>query len=111
MPKRNCCSSPEHRTSRRSFLFGTATASAFLAAARHADADVTSAGVQTRGTATSCIFVTLNGAPSHVDTWDPKDGPWNPSDARLQQHSGGVVLSQTLFPNISQITNDLLVLR
>src|SRR5215471_46320 len=111
MPKRNCCSSPEHRISRRSFLFGTATAGAFLAAARHDDADVTSAGVQTRGTATSCIFVTLNGAPSHVDTWDPKDGPWNPADARLQQHSGGVVLSQTLFPNISQITNDLLVLR
>ena len=97
--------------SRRSFLFGTASVGAFLAAARHADADVTSAGVQTRGTATSCIFITLNGAPSHVDTWDPKDGPWNPADARLQQHSGGVVLSQTLFPNISQITNDLLVLR
>jgi hypothetical protein len=111
MPKRNCCSSPEHRISRRGFLFGTAGAGAFLAAARHADAQVATAGVQPHGTATSCIFITLNGAPSHVDTWDPKDGPWNPSDARLQQHSGGVVLSQTLFPNISQITNDLLVLR
>ena len=110
MPKRNCCSSPEHRISRRSFLFGAAQAGAFLAAARSGDGAVTSAGVQPRGTATACVFITMNGAPSHVDTWDPKDGPWNPANAGLQQHSGGMVLSQTLFPNFSQITRDLLFL-
>lgn len=111
MARTNCCQSPEHKISRRRLLFGAVQASAFLAAARHADADVRSAGVATRGTAKSCIFVTLNGAPSHVDTWDPKDGPWNPADANLQQHPGGIVLSQKLFPNFSQLTDDLLILR
>ena len=84
---------------------------AFLAAAKHADADIQSSGVNPRGTAKACILVTLNGAPSHVDTWDPKDGPWNPADINLQQHPGGIVLSQKLFPNFSQLTNDLLILR
>src|ERR1051326_5443442 len=111
MRNRNCCSSPEHRLSRRSFLFGAAQASAFFAAARQGDGEIASAGAQPRGRATACIFVTLNGAPSHVDTWDPKDGPWNPADARLRQYSGGMVLSQTLFPTFSQLTSDLLFLR
>ncbi len=92
-------------------MFGAVQAGAFLAAARHADADVQTSGVQPRGTARACIFVTLNGAPSHVDTWDPKDGPWNAPDVNLQQHAGGVVLSQKLFPNFSQLTDDLLFLR
>lgn len=108
---RNGCNSPEHLISRRKLIFGAAQAAAFLTATRHADADVQSSGMPTRGTARSCIFVTMNGAPSHVDTWDPKDGPWNAPDINLQQHGGGVVLSQTLFPTMSQLTSDLLMLR
>jgi hypothetical protein len=96
--------------SRRRFLFGAAGTAAFLADARRGEAQ-TLPGIVTRGTAKSCIFITLNGAPSHVDTWDPKDGPWNPPDANLQQHAGGVVLSNRLFPNLSTISNDLLVIR
>ncbi|MBZ5575484.1 MAG: DUF1501 domain-containing protein [Acidobacteriia bacterium] len=103
------CQSPEHRISRRRLLFGAAS-SAFLAAARRADADVTSTGVTMRNTARACIFINMAGAPSQLDTFDPKDGPWNPSDANLQQH-GKIVLSQTMFPNLSNITNDLCVLR
>lgn len=110
MARRNCCCGPEHLISRRNLLFGAAKTAAFLAAARHMDAEVTSAGVQPRGTASACIFITLNGAPSHVDTWDAKDGPWNPPDANLQQYSGGMVLSKRLFPNFSTLTNDLLFL-
>ena len=91
MARRNCCCGPDHVLSRRRFLFGAA-------------------GATTRNSANACIFVTLNGAPSHVDTWDPKDGPWNAPDVDLRQH-GNIVLSNRLFPNLSTITNDLLVLR
>lgn len=108
MARHNGCCSPEHTLSRRRLLFGGFSAAAFLAAARRGDGEITSAGSQPRGTAKACIFVTLNGAPSHVDTWDPKDGPWNPPDANLQQYSGGMVLSKTLFPTFSTLTNDLL---
>jgi hypothetical protein len=111
MKLRHGCCSPEHTISRRRILFGAAHAGAFLALARRGDAQVASAGVTTRGTAKTCIFITLNGAPSHVDTWDPKVGPWNPPDANLQQHPGGQVLSQKLFPNLSGLTYDLLTLR
>lgn len=31
-------------------------------------------------TARQCILVFLGGAPSHVDTWDLKEGPWTPSE-------------------------------
>jgi hypothetical protein len=109
MPKKNCCSSPEHLISRRGLLFGAAGLAAFLADARRGESR-TLPGINPRGTAKACIFITLNGAPSHVDTWDPKDGPWNPGDADLRQY-GNLVLSNRLFPNFSKITNDLLVLR
>jgi Protein of unknown function (DUF1501) len=111
MARQNPICGPEHFLSRRKLLFGAAQAAAFLKLARRGDAQVTSAGVRPRGTAKSCIFVTLNGAPSHVDTWDPKDGPWNPPDANLRQYAGDMVLSKTLFPTFSTLTNDLLFLR
>jgi hypothetical protein len=104
------CGSPEHRISRRRFLFNAAASGAFLAATRRADADVTSTGARMRSTARACIFVNMVGAPSQLDTFDPKDGSWNPPDANLQQHPGGIVLSQTMFPNLSQITGDLCLL-
>jgi hypothetical protein len=111
MARNNGCNNPEHLISRRRLLFGAAQAGAFLAAVKRGDADVQSSGVMPRGTAKACIFITLNGAPSHVDTWDPKDGPWNAPDANLQQYPGDMVLSKKLFPNFSQITGDLLFLR
>ena len=109
MLKPNCCSSPEHLISRRRLLFSAAGIASFFAAARRGEA-LTTPGINPRATAKACVFITLSGAPSHVDTWDPKDGPWNPPDANLQQH-GNIVLSGRMFPNLSQITNDLLVLR
>lgn len=111
MARRNCCQSPEHKISRRNLLFGAANAAAFLALAKRGDAEVASSNVQPRGTAKACIYITMNGAPSHVDTWDPKDGAWNPPDANIQQYSGDMRLSQRLFPNMSGLTNDLLFLR
>jgi len=100
-----------HRTpSRRAFLFQAATAATAGLLASHADAEVASAGVQPRGTADATIFINLAGAPSHLDTFDPKDGPWNPPDADLRQY-GDIILSRTLFPELSRITSDLCLLQ
>ena len=79
--------------------------------ARHADAAETSARAAARGSARTCIFINLAGAPSHLDTFDPKDGPWNPADIDLRQYAGGIVLSRTLFPKLSANANDLCLLQ
>lgn len=92
---------------RRHFLFGAASAGLLSA---HADAAVTHASVQTQNTAKAVIFINMNGGPSHLDTFDPKDGPWNPGDADLTQ-SGNLVISRKYFPKLSGMTRDLLVLR
>ena len=40
----------------------------------------TNAAVPLQNTARNCIFIFLAGAPSHVDMWDFKEGPWTPAD-------------------------------
>lgn len=98
------------RATRRHFLFGSLAAASPALLRAHPDAEVASSGVTPRGTAKSCIFITLAGAASHLDTFDPKPGPWNPPDADLRQY-GGLTLSNRYFPNLSKITKDLLVIR
>jgi len=99
-----------HMPSRRGFLFRVASAAGVGLLASHADAQVSSRSASTRNSSRACVFINLNGAPSHLDTFDPKDGPWNPADIDLRQYPGGIVLSRTLFPELSKITNDLCVL-
>ncbi len=94
---------------RRHFLFGAAASG--LALRPHADAEITGRAANPRGTARACIFINLNGGPSHLDTFDPKDGPWNPAEIDMVQHPGGLVMSRRLFPKLSTLTRDLLVLR
>ena len=96
---------------RRHFLFGSLAAASTGLLRAHPDAEIASTNVALRGSARSCIFIMLAGAASHLDMFDPKDGPWNPPDADIQQYPGGIVLSRKFFPNLSKITNDLLVLR
>lgn len=96
---------------RRHFLFGAAAASNITLLGAHADAAVTSNAVTTRSSARACIFVNLNGAASHLDTFDPKDGGWNPRDADIRDYAGGIRLGRRYFPKLSTMTNDLLVIR
>src|SRR5947209_16238229 len=96
---------------RRHFLFGSLAAASTGLLCAHADAEVISASAALRNTARSCIFITLAGAASHLDMFDPKDGPWNPADADLREYPGGIVLSRKFFPNLSKITSDMLILR
>jgi hypothetical protein len=95
------------RFTRRHFLFGAASASLL---ATHADAEVTQLAVPTQSSAKSVIFINMNGGPSHLDTFDPKDGPWNPADVDIVQ-SGKQLISRKFFPKLSAMTDDLLVLR
>lgn len=106
---RNC---GHHQASRRHFLLGAAGAAGFHLLGAHADAEeVQARQVTTRKTARACIFINLAGAPSHLDTFAPQDGPWNPPDIDLRSYPGGILLSRTLYPNLSKITSDLCVLR
>lgn len=100
-----------HHIGRRRFLLGAASAAGFQMLNSHADAEVVSRQVTPRKTARACIFINLAGAPSHLDTFAPQDGPWNPPDADLREHPGGIVLSRAFFPRMSEITSDLCVLR
>ena len=65
---------------RRHFLFGAAAGSSLL----HAE-EIAARNVTTRGTARAVVFFNLNGGSSHLDTFDPKDGPWNRPDVDIRQ--------------------------
>jgi hypothetical protein len=90
-----------HGLTRRHFLFGAAGATLL---APHADAEISTSPVKLRNSAKTTIFINLNGGNSHLDTWDPKDGPWNPPDVKLNQVSG-LLLSQTYFPKLTSMAD------
>ncbi len=50
------------------------------------------------GTAKNCILVFLSGAPSHIDTWDLKEGAWTPADFAATSY-GPIRFPQGLMPN------------
>jgi hypothetical protein len=95
---------------RRHLLFGAAGSAASLLTVPCATAEVISRPSVLRNIARAVIFFNLNGAPSQMDTFDPKDGPWNPRDVDLRQ-SGPFVLSNRFFPNLARHFNDLLIVR
>jgi uncharacterized protein DUF1501 len=99
------------RITRRHFLFGALGVSSAALLGTPNDTPVYAAGVTPRRTARTCIFINLNGGPSHLDTFDPKDGPWNPRDADIRQYPGDIVLSRRYFPMLSALTPDLCILR
>src|SRR5882672_9440783 len=99
------------RISRRDMLKTSGSLAAFLALAQRGDVQASSVDVRMRGSARAVVFVYLNGAPSHVDTFDVKDGSWNPRDADIRQYPGGIALSRTLFPKFSDLTGDICILR
>lgn len=99
------------KTSRREWLEGMGAWAALTALARRGDAQIKMADVAVQGTAKTCIFINLEGAPSQLDTFDIKDAGWNPQDANLQQIAGGIVLNTTLFPTLARLAGDMCILR
>ena len=106
---RNC---GKHGLHRRHFLFGASAAAASQGLLRaHPDAEVQAGAVTPRNTARSCVFLNLAGAPSQLDTFDAKEGPWNPAGADLRQSAGGLVMSRRLLPQLANLTSEFCVIR
>lgn len=56
--------------------------------------------VPVRGTARNLVLVSLAGAPSHVDTFDFKEGPWTPPAFQPETY-GGVRFPRGLMPRLA----------
>ena len=101
------------RWSRRVFFqhLGAAVGGYFLLPARPmetiARAAQTSTGI---GTAKNVIFILLQGAPSHVDTFDLKTGPWTPAYFNPTAYDG-VLWPQGLMPKLADQMDSIALVR
>jgi hypothetical protein len=62
------------------------------------------------GRAKNCIFILLNGAPSHVDTFDLKEGPWTPEYFEPTTY-GDLRFPRGLLPNLADRLDSIAFLR
>ncbi|MGH9854796.1 MAG: DUF1501 domain-containing protein, partial [Blastocatellia bacterium] len=60
--------------------------------------------------AKNCIFIHMQGAPSHVDTFDLKVGAWTPPDFTPTAYNG-VLFPQGLMPNIAAHMGKISIVR
>ncbi len=72
---------------------------------------ITKEKVKPRGSAEYCLFVFLYGGPSHVDSFDIKEGRWMPPDFDVRTVAPGVRMPVGLFPKLSEQINRLAILR
>ena len=61
-------------------------------------------------TAKNCIFILLQGAPSHTDTFDLKEGSWTPSEWNPASY-GEIRFPQGLMPNIAERLDEIVIIR
>lgn len=98
---------------RRAFfkLAGTGIAGSFLASTALAGSTQTQGtGAQLVGKARNVIFIQLQGAPSHVDTFDLKVGDWLPNDFNPTSYNG-ILFPRGLMPNLADHLNELTIIR
>ncbi len=62
------------------------------------------------GRARNCIFVHMQGAPSHVDTFDLKVGAWTPADFTPETFSG-IVFPKGLMPTLANHVGKMAIIR
>jgi len=98
---------------RRQFIeFGTKGIAAYALADTFTNFEVLGQqAVVPRNTAKTCIFIQMIGGPTHLETWDAKPGSWTPPDLDIRNYTGGVTMSNKLFPLLSQHANSLVLLR
>ncbi|MBI1788095.1 MAG: DUF1501 domain-containing protein [Acidobacteria bacterium] len=81
----------------------------FLLPGRSAE-HVAKAAVSPKGSAKNCIFVFMDGGPSHVDTFDLKEGAWTP--ASFQPTSfGDIRFPRGLMPALADQLDNVAFLR
>lgn len=71
---------------------------------------VAKAAVRPIGTAKNVIFVMMGGGPSHIDTFDLKEGPWLPNSYEPTTY-GDVRWPRGLFPRLAEQMDSLAVVR
>ncbi len=81
----------------------------FLLPGRPAEV-VARAAVTPKGTAKNVIFILLQGAPSHIDTFDLKEGAWTPRAFNPTTY-GDIRFPQGLMPNLAEMMPDLALVR
>ena len=100
--------------SRRKFLKVTGTgivASYFLPVANaRLLQSATSVNPSLHNTAKNCILIFLSGAPSHIDTWDLKEGAWTPIDFAPTTF-GSMRFPQGLMPNTANQLDRMAIVR
>jgi hypothetical protein len=62
------------------------------------------------GRARNCIFILLNGAPSHSDTFDLKVGPYTPPEFNPTSYNG-TLFPQGLLPNLANQLDRIAIVR
>jgi hypothetical protein len=99
---------------RRAFfqIAGAGVAGYFLAplSSRFFEAKAETNGAYLVGRAKNCIFIHMQGAPSHVDTFDLKVGSFTPPDFNPTSYNG-IMFPQGLMPNIANHLNKIAIVR
>ncbi len=97
--------------SRKAFFrhAGAAVAGYFLLPGRPMET-VARAAATPVGKAKNCIFVLMNGGPSHIDTFDLKEGPWLPPSFEPTSY-GDVRWPRGLFPRMAEQMDSFALLR
>jgi hypothetical protein len=70
----------------------------------------TSTGTLLQSSARNCIFIFLAGAPSQVDMWDLKEGPWTPADFEPSSY-GEIRWPRGLLPGTADHLASLSIIR
>jgi hypothetical protein len=100
--------------SRRQFmgLAGTGLVASYFAPVLSARllADAKAVKPSLHNSAKNCILIFLSGAPSHVDTWDLKEGAWTPANFNPTSYST-FRFPQGLMPNTAKHLDKLCVVR
>jgi uncharacterized protein (DUF1501 family) len=96
---------------RRDLLHGAAGLGALAALVKRGEASISMQGAPLRRTASSMILINLQGAPSHLDTFDVKDAPWYPANFDARPGSDGVVMSRLLLPGLLENSKELCIIK
>jgi hypothetical protein len=81
----------------------------FLLPTRPAET-IARAAVTPKGTAKSCILILMSGGPSHVDTFDLKEGAWTPQGFAPTSY-GAIRWPQGLMPNLAMQLDSIALVR
>ncbi|MCG3163887.1 MAG: hypothetical protein JMDDDDMK_05345 [Acidobacteria bacterium] len=99
---------------RREFfqIAGTGVTGFFLAplSSKLFEARAETNAAQFVGRAKNVIFIHMQGAPSHVDTFDLKVGSWTPADFNPTAYNG-IMFPQGLMPNLATHLSKIAIVR